>query len=309
MTAGGIKERNLHTTLQTKVNTVGADPFRGFFRDWYVDSVNGDSGYDGKSWDAPLNNITNAMTAAALDAGDVRIKAPRIYVAPGDYDEGAVIDMNITNMQIIGSNTHPNNHATMLYSSSATHDLIEIGAHNVKVYNMGLVQTKARDCIQLGDAASETWWKVHIAGCKFDLWGTGLYGVTAFDDTCDMPDIVIEGNLFRSFATAGVKMRYTRGMCNFNHIYVPASKIGIDYQNTGGNRADNSLLGNWIIGANSGDTGIKLPATEPTDGSVLVALNVITNCQTLVTKGKGDAGLVNNWSYIDGTAPGQADPT
>jgi hypothetical protein len=305
-----IEQRNLAPSLQNSIRQAG-DPFAGFFADIFVDATNGsDTGFDGKSWDAPYKTITAAFTAGALQRGTTSwIKPPRIFVGPGDYDEAAVLDMNIANMQLIGSNSNNNNHATMLLSSTATHDLIEIGAHNVKIYNMGLVQTKARDAIQFGDAASEAWWKVHVSGCKFDGYGTGLYGITSFDATVDMPDVQIDNNLFRSFATAAMLLRFTRGQCFDNKIFVDASTIGIDYQNSGGNRADNMIYGNYIIGANSSDTGIKLPATEPTDGTVLVALNTIAVCQTLVTKAKGDTGLVNNWAYVDGTAPGQADPT
>lgn len=303
-----IKFRNLDETLQQRI--IGAeDKFAGFYHDLYVDANNGNDNYSGEDWDSPFASITQALTAAALDHGASRIKAPRIFVARGDYDEGAVLDLNIQDMQLIGPNMSPCHYHALLYSSSATHDLIEIGAHGVCVIGMGLTQTKARDFIQLGDAASEAWYKLYIAGNRFDGWDTGTYGINPYDSTVDCPDLVIENNLFRSIATASILMNSTRSIIRYNHIWVSASAVGIDFQQTGGSRPDHMCYGNYIIGSNSSDTGIKIASTEPTDGTLLVALNTITNCGTNITKAKSDAGLVNNWTYIDGTAPGQCDPT
>lgn len=284
----------------------GGDPMAGFFQDWYVDGTNGnDDGYDGKGWDAPKKTITEVLTAMDLDSGDgyAWIKPPRIHIAPGDYDEGAVLDMDVANMQIIGSLTSIYNHNTMLYSSSASHDLVEIGAHNVRIADIGLVQTKAYDAIQLGDAASEGWWKIVIEGCKFDGWGTCTYGIRAYDATVDCPDMTIRGNLFRSIATTNILMNHTRGMVCDNIIFVDADAIGIDYQQTGGNRPDHFCVNNFIIGSNSGDTGIKIASTEPTDGTLLAALNTVTNCATNITQDKSDAGVVNNWTSGNGASP------
>lgn len=303
-----IKFRNLAADLQHRIE--GAeDKFAGFYHDLYVDANNGDDNYTGEDWDNPFATITQALTAAALDHGASRIKAPRIFVARGDYDEGAVLDLNIQDMKLIGPNVSPNHYHALLYSSTATHDLIEIGAHGVSVIGMGLTQTKARDFIQLGDASAEAWYKLYIAGNRFDGWDTGTYGVRAYDETVDCPDMVIEGNLFRSIATASIMINNTRTFVLGNYIFVSASAIGIDTQQTGGNRPDQMIIGNYIIGSNSSDTGIKIASTEPTDGTMLVALNVVTNCGTLITKAKSDAGLVCNYSYIDGTALGQCDPT
>ncbi len=303
-----IKFRNLDNTLQQRI--IGAeDKFAGFYHDLYVDANNGDDNYSGEDWDNPFKTITQALTAAALDHGASRIKAPRIYVARGDYDEGAVLDLNIQDMQLIGPNMAPAHYHALLYSSSETHDLIEIGAHGVAVIGMGLTQTKARDCIQFGDGTVENWFKLYIAGNRFDGWDTGTYGINMYDATCDTPDLVIEQNLFRGLVTCSILMNHTRSVVRYNDIWVNASAVGIDFQQTGSNRPDHMCYGNNIIGSNSGDTGIKIASTEPTDGTLLVALNVITNCATNITKAKSDAGLVNNWTYIDGTAPGQCDPT
>ena len=82
---------------------------------------------------------------------------------------------------------------------------------------------------------------------------------------------------------------------------MPAGGIGIDLSNdTGANRPDKLIAGNMIIGSNSTDTGIKIASTEPTDGTLLVYNNAVTNCNTNITVGKSDAGCVNNPTYKDG---------
>lgn len=302
-----IKFRNLHETLQQRI-IAAEDHFAGFYHDLYVDANNGNDNYSGEDWDNPFKTITQALTAAALDHGASRIKAPRIFVARGDYDEGAVLDLNIQDMVLCGPNRSPAHYHALLYSSSATHDLIEIGAHGVSVIGMGLTQTKARDTIQLGDASSEAWYKLYFAGNRFDSWDTGTYGIRPYDATVDCPDMVIEGNLFRSIATASISMNSTRSIITGNIIWVSAAAIGIDFQQTGGNRPDHCCYGNYIIGSNSTDTGIKIASTEPTDGTLLVALNVVTNCATNITQDKSDAGVVNNATYVNGAALGQVDP-
>lgn len=302
-----IKFRNLDETLQQRI--IGAeDKFAGFYHDLYVDANNGSDNYSGEDWDNPFKTITQALTAAALDHGASRIKAPRIFVARGDYDEGAVLDLNIQDMQLIGPNVTPWHYHALLYSSTATHDLIEIGAHGVSVIGMGLTQTKARDTIQLGDASAEAWYKLYIAGNRFDSWDTGTYGVRAYDATVDCPDMVIENNLFRSIATASLMINNTRTFVLNNYIFVSAAAIGIDTQQTGDNRPDTMIIGNYILGSNSTDTGIKIASTEPTDGTLLIALNVVTNCATNITQDKSDAGVVNNATYVNGAALGQVDP-
>jgi len=303
-----IKWNGLHDTLKTRINQVG-DPFGAFYQDWFVDANNGNDNYDGRSWDSPFKTIANAMTAAALDAGAVRIKAPRIYVAPGDYDESGGINLNIENMMLIGANRSPNHATTMLYSGgTSTEPLLWTGAHNVAIYNMGLVQTEAYASIMLGNSASDAFWKGHIAGCKFDGWATCTFGIGPYDATVDCPDLVIEDNLFRSIVTANIKLYNTRTWVLNNKIFVDAAGIGIDLQSTGGNRPDQMVVGNWILGSNSTDTGIKIASTEPTDGTLLAALNVVTNCATNITQDKSDAGVVCNFTYLNGTGLGQVDP-
>jgi len=124
----------------------------------------------------------------------------------------------------------------------------------------------------------------------------------------DAPDILIEGCHFRDLFTAAIEANWTRAVIRNNRIFVGAGTIGIDIRQSGANRPDNMVYGNWILGSNSTDTGIKISATEPTDGTLLVALNVVTNCATNITQDKSDAGVVVNWTYGDSAAPVQVDP-
>lgn len=310
-----IKKRNLHSSLKHEIQN-GGDPSAGFYQDFFVDGTNGsDTGFDGKSWDAPFKTITEALTAADLDSGEgfAWIKPPRIFVGPGDYDEGAVLTLDIANMKLKGLNTNPFHHSTMIYSSSASHHLAFVENHNIEIADIGFVQTKnTYDAIRIGDNAAEAWWKLHIHNCKFDGYGTGEYAIAPGGSGAltDAPDIVIENNHFRSWATACVLYKFTRGACRYNTMVVPNVTIGIDYRNTGGNRGDSFLCHNEITCLATATAGIKLPATEPTDGKVFVYDNAIGGTFTVaITKGKGDAGVVNNPAYADGTAFAQHDPS
>lgn len=278
---------------------VGLGGVRGSI--WYVDS-NTDTTHtgngDGKSWETAFTTIASAISAAGT-RGDV------IMVAPGDYEISASLAITKDNLTIIGPNKSANDYAALIYSSAAI-DLITIDAHNVSIIGLGISAAGgAGDGIKIATTSAS--YKCYIARCRFDGWGNAGYGVCT-DDTNDCPDLVIEDCLFRSWATGGIYSNVTRGVIRNNMFWVDAAAIGIKYVQTGGNRPDSMCYGNFIIGSNSTDKGIEIPATEPTDGTLLVALNVVTNCSTNITQDKSDAGVVDNYTYGNGTGLFQVDP-
>ena len=266
---------------------------------WYVDSgkTGPASSGDGKSWAKAFLTIAEALTAA----GDNDV----IYVGPGDYVISAALAVANNGLRIIGPNKSCNDYAALIYSDAAM-DLMSIDANNVSIIGLGF-STVGGNGNGIAIAGTTTSYKVYIAGCRFDGYGKVGTGVLC-DDTQDSPDLVVENCLFREWSVAAIHHNATRAMYRGNLINVKAGGIGIDCAPTAGNRPDSWVIGNYILGSNSTDTGIKIAATEPTDGTLLVANNVVANCNLNITQDKSDAGVVNNGTYGDGTAFVQVDP-
>ena len=293
MHSGSAKFKNLQVDAGFSVqgNSFPTGPGSTF----YVDSGVNANG-NGSSWSLAFKTIQAAVDAAS-ENGDT------IYVAPGDYSIAVAIEIEKDNLRLIGPNKSCNDYAAMVYTSAAD-NLVEIDAHNVSIVGLGF---SAAGGAGHGITFTGASYKCYIAQCRFDGWGNIGYGVKA-DDTSDSPDLVVEDCLFRSWATGGIYANTTRGLFRRNMIFVDAASIGINFAQTGGNRPDSMCYENYIIGSNSTDTGIQIAATEPTDGTLLVANNVVTNCSTNITQDKSDAGVVNNGTYGDGAAFVQVDP-
>ena len=265
---------------------------------WYVDSTNGNNSNDGKSWATAFASIQTAIDAAGT-TGDV------IFVGPGDYSIATALTIGTNNLTIIGPNRSANDYRALVYTSAAA-NLVEVDANQVSIIGLGFSAAggNGHGIAVSGTTAS---YKLYVAHCRFDGWSNTGYGVKT-DDTQDSPDIIVEDCLFRSWATGGIYANATRGVYRRNMIWADAASVGINFVQTGGNRPDSMAYDNMIIGSNSTDTGIKIAATEPTDGTLLVANNVVTNCSTNITQDKSDAGVVNNGTYGNSAAPVIVDP-
>jgi len=265
---------------------------------WYVDSgkANAVAG-NGRTWNGAFLTIAAAIAAAGDD--DI------IYVAPGDYEISAALAVTQSGLTIIGPNRSCNDYKALVYSDGAM-NLMNIDANNVSITGLGFSTVGGNgDCIVL--SATTVSYKCYIAHCRFDGYSKTGSGITC-DTTNDTPDLTVEHCLFRSFSAEAIDSNATRAVYRHNMIWVTAGSVGIDFKQTAGNRPDNMAYGNMIIGSNSTDTGIKIASTEPTDGTLLIANNVVTNCNLNITQDKSDAGVVNNGTYGNGTAPFQVDP-
>lgn len=266
---------------------------------WYVDSGKTSPAVSGSglTWDQSFLTIAEALAKAG--ANDV------IYIAPGDYEIDTALAVTQEGLTIIGPNRSCNDYKALIYSSGAI-DLMNIDANNVTILGLGFSAVGGNGS-GISISATTASFKCYIAGCRFDGYGNDGYGVLT-DDTQDSPDLTVEDCLFRSWATGAIYSNATRALYQNNKIFVDAASIGINFVQTAGNRPDSMAINNFIIGSNSTDTGIKIASTEPTDGTLLVAQNVVTNCNLNITQDKSDAGVVNNGTYGNGTAPFQVDP-
>jgi len=251
---------------------------------YYVDASRPDDVSDGKSWDRAFKTITKALTVAIM-RNDV------IIVAPGDYDEGATLNITTQGLTIKGSDPSGgwHNRAMIMDLAGAGYHLMTINAHEVTIQGIGFSAVADNyDAIRVATTASS--YKVAIKNCRFDGW-SGEYGVYA-DGTYDAPDLAILNNHFRSWNTASIRVNTTRALVAGNIIYVLAATSGIQHVPTGGNRPDTAILDNSIYGANSTDIGIEIVGT-PTEALFHLSGNRVENCATPVTLAK-----YTNW-YLD----------
>lgn len=270
---------------------------------WYVDQnkTGPASSGDGKTWDTAFLTVTEAIAAA----GDYDI----IFIGQGVYSEAATLAITQTGLKIFGAGTSgfiwgP----TSLKSDTAADHLISINCNGVEIAGLDFIcNTTSKNAIQMGDTT--TTYKTHIHDCHFGGGGTTNIGINC-DTTQDTVDMHVERCEFYNYTTAGIFLSGTRCKVTDCLLFVPAGAVGIDLStDTAGNRPDKLIANNMIIGSNSTDTGIKIASTEPTDGTLLICNNVVTNCNVNITQDKSDAGIVNNGTYLNGTAFGQVDPT
>ena len=256
---------------------------------------------NGTSWEEAFLTITEAISAATTY--DI------IYISQGTYSEAAKVTLTSTHngLKIFGSGTSGNMRGPTIWDNdTAATDLLHIdGATDVEIAGICFVDAEdGTNLIEIGDTTASP--RFHIHDCFFAGDDDATYGIQVSD--IDSADGVIERCSFVNCKTAGVSYNATRISVVDNRFVVQAGAIGIDVLQTGNTRADTLVKSNFIIGSNSTDTGIKINATEPTDGTLLVYDNCVTNCATLITQGKSDAGLVNNPTYADGAALAQVDP-
>lgn len=239
---------------------------------------------NGSSWDEAFLTISEAI--------DVAPAFSDIYVQPGDYDEGATIDITTEGLRIIGFGDD-NRNASMIYATSGAYDLLTIDAHHVQIIGMSFSvcpDTKSAIVVS-GTTAS---YKCRIAGCRFDL-GSGEYAIYVNES----PDIVIEDNMFRSWATTAIYTYCTRAVIRRNRFLImTAGTTAIEHVSNTGSRPDTEISNNTIHGINSTDTGIKITNT-PTEKFFHVFGNKVTNVATPVTAQRYTSWYEGNFWGVD----------
>jgi len=275
-----------------------------FGEKWFVD-LNVTASGDGKSQANAFKTLTEAVAAAS--AYDT------IYVGSGYYTEAAVIDIDVTGLRIIGTGNGRQWGPCGLGSATSLDHIFTINADRVEIAGLAFwCLTDTKDGIQI--ATTYDAWNTWIHDCAFGTGSAdadlGEYGIK-LNAAEDAANTLIERCSFHYMSTAAIVVNATRASIENNLIWVPADKIGIDVETTGLTRPNTYVADNRIIGrgGDASGVGIKLADTEPTDGAVFVVGNDVTNITTPITKGKGDAGLVNNGTYGDGDEWTKIDPT
>ena len=226
-------------------------------------------GYLQKSVDNQMlfTNFTDALAASG--------NFDRIIAYPGDYDEGAALAVTQEGLQIVGPG-NANQHQAMIYSSSASHHLMTVNAHNVLIDGIGFTQTK-NTYNAIVSSTTASYHKLTVRNCRFDGYGAGEYGVHT-GTTYDTPDIIIEDNRFHSWQTAAIYLNATRAICRRNLVHLVAAKIGIHVVPTAGNRPGSFVYENYVLGVNSTDTGISVGALSA--GDAHISKNYVVGCGT-----------------------------
>lgn len=280
--ARGIRERLAELEIKVAETEFPGNVF-------YVDADNGNDNYGGTSWDSPWLTIAYALANSNVVDGDkIKIKGSFTLTT------GLTIDKEII---LEGQNSDSNVYPTMLYTESDI-SLISIEANNVEIRNIGLVQNYANPAISVGDGSAV--YKLVIDGCKFDMYGTGTYGI-ASPSTEDAPDITIKNCLFRSFATAGILSNWTRAKIANCHFIVGTALSGIIHSPTTGSRPDTQIVNNTFQ-TTDGTNGVGITVTNtPTVGMLWVDGNhfgQFADDDHCCSKRTGYVGL--NWNGITG---------
>lgn len=257
--------------LERLMNDISTITLNG--TNYFVDSIISQSG-DGKSWETAFKTLTEAV-AKAVVRNDV------INMAPGDYDEGAVINITTQGLTIRGPRGNDWQNKAMIYSGAASH-LMTINAHEVTIDGIGFSgPDNTFDAIRV--ATTQDAYKVTIRNCRFDGW-SGEHGIYQ-GGTYDAPDLLIEDNVFRSWDTGAIRVECTRAMIRRNTIIIEGATSGIIHVPTGGNRPDTTIQNNKIYGVQNGDTGIEIVGT-PTEALFHMSGNIVEGCALPCTLAK-----------------------
>ena len=271
---------------------------------WYVDGLKTSpaASGDGLTWDKAFLTLTEAVAAA----GDYDV----IFVGPGYYSEAATINIDQHGLKIFGTGNGAQWGPCGFGSATSTDHILTINANRVEIAGLAFwCLTDGKDGIRIGTTYDS--WNTWIHDCAF---GTGVGGNTLgeygikVNETEDCANTLIENNYFHYMSTAAIVVNATR--CTIRNNIIWSSAIGIDCELTADTRANCAILDNYLVGRGTevtGDIGIKLNATEATDGTILIANNIITNFSTNITAAKSVLSQVNNETAADATSYLQVD--
>lgn len=258
---------------------------------------------NGLSWQTAFLTLTEAVAAAG--AYDI------IYMGRGYYQEAAVIEIVSTQrgLKIFGPTSGGIPTSNGLSSATSTDDILIINADDVEIAGITFwCVTNAKNGIDIGEDYDgyNNW----IHDCCFitgDAQGSlGEYGIKV-NNTDDCVGTLIENNFFHYMSTAAIVAHATRCTIRNNTVYVGQNAIGFDLQSEGSARPTLTCTGNTLIGNGTGQTGVKIATTQPAAGHLLLANNIITSFDTLITTGKSEEGIVNNQTYASAATYKQVD--
>jgi len=260
---------------------------------WYVDggkstAVTG----DGTTWDKAFLTITEAVAKAGND--DI------IFIAYAVYAEAAKVAITQHGLRLIGVNPTRTFGGAGLITTNHSDDLMSVNANRVEITGLTFwCNTGGKNGIVFGETYDP--WHCYVHNCYFGTSAQdgsgGEYGIK-LNETNDCSDTTIENCTFHDFNTAGIVIKATRSRVENCIFQIYNGKIGIDYQQSGSVNPEGICLNNNMVGwgaGSNGCTGIQV-AGAVTAGRILIARNVIANCETNVTGTTVDAGFCQNWA-------------
>ena len=266
---------------------------------WYVDK-NVNANGTGKTWELAFKTVTAAVAAAQT--------YDTIIIGKGLYDEAATLTITQRGLRIIGPGNGGTTMTNGLISTTSASDIMIINADYVEISGISFFAvTNAKSALIIGDGYDS--WNTWVHDCAFST-GTadntlGEYGIDV-SDALDCVNTLIENNFFYYMSSAAIYIGATR--CTVRNNIIWSNSVGIDVTHEGGEHAGCLVADNYLIGRQSGSTvGIQLAATEPTDGYILVANNIVTNFDTNITAGKAVMSQVNNQTAADASTYLQVD--
>lgn len=249
---------------------------------WHCDANASYGTGDGKTWLTAFRTIQEALNVA--DSYDT------ILLAKGDFDEGAVLNITIKGLRIIGVNTSPDAWGGASIQANDGHNIMTINANDVEIGWVSFVQNDGDTYLNIDVATSVSTYRTHIHHCSF---GEGTFGVrgglaAAWDST----HCVVDNCTFLTTAI-GVDLYGTFCTIKNNYFKVYSGNVGIQVTQTGGDRGWLTIQDNKINGFNSTDTGINI-ANAPGEDYLIMSGNVVSNCATAVTLAHYDSWYRGN---------------
>lgn len=197
-------------------------------------------------------------------------------------------------------------------TTAADVDMFLITTDKVEIAGLCFQNRQAGACIIIGEDAGAIY-QPYIHDCNFtDYGGVATYGITpggkASADTtqCDTVNLVVENCYFDSFVTSGVVSNGTRDAYINNYFKVPAAGIGLHIFKHTDSRGKGLYKGNFFLGANSTDTGIKVTDVGSAAMTNNITENYFVGCATTITTQTNIQGGGNwysdangQWVYID----------
>jgi hypothetical protein len=218
-----------------------------------------------------------------------------------DLTETITIDQRGLKVYGCGGTQYVQNTTLKLPSTASDTDMFLIKTDKVEIAGLCFQNRKAGKCIAIGDTAGQAYYQIWIHDCNLtDYGGVATYGIApgnadeANNTQVDPVNLVVERCTFDGFVTAAIVANGTRDCYIDNFIKVPVDGIGILDDHHTNSRGYGIIRKNYILGADDGDTGIKVTDVDSTAGLMAIAENIIENCETTITTQTNLQGFDNN---------------
>lgn len=229
--------------------------------DYFVDSANGASGNDGKSWENAFDTIQGAMDA--ITARGAERGRSRVFVAPGSYAENVVTPTNALapfGSLIAVNPTMKSFGAAYLYASTTTSPALTIRARGWLVEGFEIVGTGTGGAILLDGSGSNRPNGTEIRNCLIGGENVGGFGLNIIGNGA--PLSVLRNCHFRGISGPAIQCTNSStdqpSLWEIDHCFFEDNSAHISMNPRG-------FKSSWIHDCNFIEYGANQVATEQLD--------------------------------------------